>query len=211
MKRLSCGIGTMKVYIRSMYKLLLLFATLIISSCAFYGTGIQTINGTLTGNVPASVTIALFPSDAQNTFIYDGTNDAYGADKDMIYQNEIGNTAGEFSPVSGTSETVTGTDYSITLPDDPESVKCLVAWEDLDGDGNLDLGIETAYLPYKDIDNSNHVIHWFSYIEVAEEITYIAVHSTLERSDVDYDLKSYDPHNSFLYAIGDEGYNFNFR
>lgn len=194
-----------------MYKLLLSLAALIISSCTFYGTGIQTINGTLTGNVPADVKIALFPPNAQNTFIYDSTNDAYGADKDMIYQNEIGNITGEFSPVSGTFAAITGTEYSITFPDDPSTVKCLVGWEDSDGDGNLDLGTETAYLPYKEIENSKHVIHWFSYIEVAEQISYIAVHSTLERNDIDYDLNFFDPHKSFLYAIGVDNYNFNFR
>jgi hypothetical protein len=194
-----------------MYKIFLLFAIIITSSCAFYGDGVPTITGSITGNVPVSVKVALFPANSQNTFVYDRTNDSYGADKDMIFKNENGDEAGEFSPVSGLIITPSGRDYSIDFPDDPETVKCLVAWEDLDGDDNLDLGTEPAYLPYKDIDGTDHVIHWFSYIEVAEEVTYLAIHSTLDRNEVDYDLNNYDPHDSFIYAIGDDEYNFNFR
>lgn len=191
------------VYNKNMIKYAFLLLIVVFASCVYYGSGIRTVTGTISGTVPANVKIGLFPPDEPNIFIYDEQN---ATDKDIIDRNNSGATTGSFSPVLFESAAADGT-FSIEFPEDPATIKCLVAWDDLNGDNIFDLGSEDAYLPVKTINGTDYVVHHFTYIEVTEVITYLAVYSNMDPQSVDFDTL-YDDNFD---AIGAEGYNFNFR
>ncbi len=53
--------------------------------------------------------------------------------------------------------TITGSTYTITFPEDEDTMGAFIAWEDTDGDDLLDDG-ENAYFPMKDFDGTDHVV-----------------------------------------------------
>lgn len=189
-------------------------------SCVLTGSGIRTVSGMLDGSsIPTTIKIGLFPPGNEYTFEYDKTEDdsTGSAEKDMIFRNissneKDGSTGNYiFAPVPGFVVTPESGQYSIIFPEDPTTVKCLIAWDDINGDGQFDLGSEDAFLPVKKINGTFYVIHYFSSIEVVENITYLAVYSTMDREDPDYDLDFYDPHQDNFDAIGADGFDFNIR
>lgn len=189
-------------------KLRLPFLVLILSSCILLGSGTRIVSGTLTGNVPATVKVGLFAPGSATTFIHDSFNNL---DLDIVKANdlgdEIGDAAGPFTPV--VVAVPSGGSYTIEFPEDPSTVKCLIAWNDVDGDGlyDFDNTAETAYLPVKTIDEVNYAVHHFSSIEEASVVTYLAIYSNMDYSAVDFGI-FYDDNFD---AIGADGFNFNFR
>ncbi|MBB6481365.1 hypothetical protein [Spirochaeta isovalerica] len=189
-----------------------------LSSCVLTGSGIRDISGKLFGTVPASVKVGFFPPGNDYAFTYDKTEDdsTGGADKDMVFTNATGHEKDGstgvhvFTPVAGLIATPSGGEFSLTLPDDPTTITCLIAWDDANDDDQFDLGSEDAYLPVIELEGKNHVVHHFSYIEVVENITYEAVYSTMDRDDVYYDLDFYEPRQDGFDVIGADGFNFYF-
>lgn len=177
-------------------------AAIVLCSCILYGSGTKIVSGTLNGTVPSTAKIGLFSADDDNTFLYGSTE---GTEKDVIYINTSGDTTGLFTPVLYVSPDGDDT-YSITFPDDPSTVKCLVAWDDLNDDDIFDLDTESAYLPVKTIDSINYVVHHFSYIELTEVITYYAVYSNIDSTATDYGTL----YNDNFDAIGADNFDFNF-
>ena len=173
--------------------------TVILCSCVLYGSGIRTIPGTLKGTVPANAKVGLFARDVANTFIHDSPNNT---DEDIIYRNLLpGDTTGSFTPIVFVSPSI-GDTYTITFPNNPSTVKYLVAWDDLNADNIFDLGTEQAFLPVKTINSVDNVIHHFSYLEIVEVITYIAVYSVNTTND--------SLRNDNFDAFGNSGIDFNF-
>lgn len=190
-----------------MKKILYLLIPLLFISCINVGSGIRTLTGSALNNVPANLKIALFSRDDRNTFIHD---DYDNDEKDIVFRTEDGQEAGAFTPVRMATINPDNS-YSILFPEDPSTVKCLIAWNDLDNDDEFDLGTEAAYLPVKTIDSVDFTVHSFSYIEEAAVITYLAIYSTMDRDSFRYDLDNYPPLDDNFDALGAEGYNFNFR
>jgi len=168
-----------------------------LASCVLYGSGIRVVEGTLSGTVPVNAKIGLFPNTDSNTFLYDQFNNG---DPDVIYQNKIGAIVGTFIPVLLVSP-ASGNSYSITLPEEPSTIKCLIAWDDINGDDIFDIGTESGYLPVKSINGTSHVVKSFSYIDVTEVITYIVNYSNLSYTET---------HEDNFDAIGADGFNFVF-
>jgi len=193
-----------------MKKLLIPFLVVLLSSCVFTGTGIREVSGNLNAAAPVTVKVGLFSPGKDYTFQFDKTNDDQGAEKDEIFRNESGDekngTANLIPPVEGLVATPSGGEYTITFPEDPSTVKCLIAWNDVNGDGLFDLGSEDAFLPVKLIDGQWNAVHHFSYIKVVENITYEAVYSLMDSEAVGYDTL----HQDSFDAIGATGFNFNF-
>lgn len=195
-----------------MKNIIIILTALILTSCVWVGSGIRTVTGTVSGTGLTNVKVGLFAPDNLYVFSHDDFNDA---NKDVVFKNgngaesssEVG--VGLLSPVQYVS-VGTGGAYSMLFPDDPSTVKCLIAWDDTIADNQFDLGTEPAYLPVKDMGGSDFVIHYFSHIEVAEAITYLAVYSAMDRTAVDYDLDFFDPHQDNFDAIGADGFDFTF-
>lgn len=185
-----------------MKKYFILLIPVLLSSCVYYGSGIKTVTGTLYGIVPATAKVGLFPPDDDNTFLYGST---LGTEKDVIYKNKSDALTGIFTPVHFVTPAGDGT-YSITFPDDPSTVKCLVAWDDLNSDNMFDLDLEMAYLPVKTVDSIVNVVHHFSSEEVTEVITYYAVYSKNDPMASASDTL----HNENFDAIGSNNFDFNF-
>lgn len=183
-----------------MRKILIIIATTLICSCDWYGSGITTISGSLSGVLQtANVKVGAFSDNL--SFLYDQYTPG---DSDVIFTDQAGNEVGDltapvYTPIVIASPGLSGS-YSLSLPDDPTTIKCVIAWID-DGDNFYDFDTEKAYLPVKTIDGSSYIITSFSYIEVVEQITYIANYS-----DQSY-ITTYQDN---LDAIGADGFNFVF-
>ncbi len=186
-----------------MKKYFIPLSAIVLCSCVLYGSGIKIITGTLSGGLlTANIKIGLFAADDDNTFLYGVTE---GTGKDVIYKNESDETTGLFTPVLYVSPAGDNT-YTISFPDDPSTVKCLVAWDDGNSDNIFDLATEIAYLPVKTIDSVDYVVHHFSYIELVEVITYYAVYSNLDSTAIDFGTL----YNDNFDAIDAENFDFNF-
>lgn len=199
--------GTLKivVYNNTMRKYLILIIPIILSSCVYYGSGIKTVTGSMSGGLlTGTVKVGLFSDNL--TFLYDNFTPG---DPDKIYQEKSAGPAGSYTPII--QGTVTSSTYTITFPDDPSIINCLIAWDDVNTDGFFDLdGSEIAYLPVKTINNELSVITNFTYIEEVKLITYIVNHT-------DIDLFSTSPTTIFpnkltdnFDAIGAGGFDFVF-
>jgi hypothetical protein len=185
-----------------MKKFILPVCTVILCSCILYGSGIKTLTGTLSGGLlTANVKVGLFADGI--TFLYDNLTPG---DPDKIDREENDGNTGTYTPVVlGTL--LTATSYTITFPDDPSTVKSLVAWDDADLDGVFDLdGSEIAYFPVKTINSVNSVITHFTYIDITEVITYQAVFHNIDPLAADFNTL----HSDNFDAIGAGDFNFNF-
>jgi len=195
-----------------MKKLLIPLVAILFSSCVLTGTGSREVSGSLNAAAPATVKVGLFPPGKEYTFSFDELNDEYGTEKDEIFKNDLSQekdgSVGTFllAPVTGLVTTPSGGEYTITFPEDPSTVKCLIAWNDINGDGLFDLGSEDAFLPVKQIDGQWNAVHYFFYIEVVENVTYLAVYSLMDSEAVGYKTL----HQDNFDAIGATGFNFNF-
>jgi len=190
---LWCIISDMRKHLFSLIIIILL------TSCVYYGSGIQIVTGTVTGS-PANLKIGLF--DPAVFFTYDEYT--IGAETDEIFMDNLDQETGTYTPVLLIAPT--GTTYSLTLPDDPSTVKCLIAWDDTVNDDIFDIGTENGFLPVKTIDNIEYVVTHFNYLEVAEVITYLSVYRKKDPLSIDFDTL----YNDNFDAIGADGFNFNF-
>lgn len=190
------------VYNVIMRKYLIMVITVILCSCVFHGSGIKTVTGTLSGVLlTGNVKVGLFPKNDANTFIYDQFSTT---EQDMIDQNKELEIVGIFPSVVVVSPAVDNT-YSIIFPDDTATVKCLIAWDDLNDDDSFDLELEAAYLPVKTINSVENVVHHFTALDVTEVITYEAVYSSLDLLATDQ-----SQHSDNFDAIGAGGFDFLF-
>ncbi len=173
--------------------ILILFLSILASSCVFYGSGTRTITGEITGG--SNVKIGLFPPS--DTFSYDVYTPG---DTDKVFDD---NTTDTFTPVTDPQPVSPGADnsFTITFPVDPSTVKTLLAWNDLNSNDIYDMATEAAYFPVKTIGGTGYVVTGFTYIETVEVITYI-VHYT----DTSYTYT----YNDNFDAIGASGFNFTF-
>jgi len=204
MRKLYNGTGRIVVYNRNMRKYLIPLVTIALCSCVYYGSGIKIVTGTLSGALLTSnVKIGLFPEDI--TFYYDSYTN--GADPDKIFEEKNAGPAGSYTPVVlGTFPT--SASYTITFPDDPSIINCLVAWDDVNGDNDFDLdGSEMAYLPVKTVNGELSVVTNFGYIEEVQVITYIVNYVDIDLyADSDFPDKFTDNFD----AIGAGDFNFIF-
>jgi hypothetical protein len=137
------------------------------------------------------------------SFEYD--NGVPEGEPDVIFRDQLGNEVGDgtapvYSPVVYFSSGLSGS-FTLTLPDDPSTIECLIAWEDVNDDNIYDFDTEIAYLPVKAINGESSIINSLTYIEVAEEITYIVNYT---------EISSGESHQDNFDAIGSEGFNFVF-
>lgn len=171
-----------------MSKYLVLILLILITSCVYYGSGIRTVTGTVTGG--SNVKVGVFPS----TVIFYPDTFVPAGDPDVVYSDNLYNTDGIFTPVDFVSPS--GGAYSIILPEDPSLINNLIAWDDTNNDNIYDMPAEAAYFPVKAINGTDYVIKYFTNIEVTEEITYIVNYG--DHYDDNFD------------AIGADGFNFTF-
>ena len=190
-----------------MRKIIILCLTILLSSCVYYGSGIRTVTGSIGGTVPANLKIGVFAETV--TFKYDNFTPG---DPDRVYMDHLDNYFGSGTSVTYTPVVLatldTATTYTITLPSDPSTIKCLIAWDDVLNDNIFDIENESAYLPVKNIFNVDSVVNFFDYIELAQVITYISNYSALTLYTGNYIPISYSTDN--FDAIGADGFNFIF-
>jgi len=100
--------------------------------------------------------------------------------------------AGAYTPLETTLPSDDGT-YSLNLPDDVTQMGTVVAWIDTNGDGNFDLGTETGYLPVKNIDGTDYVVH-FGYLSAGGASAILVSYGSGQNDDIS--------------LVGYTGYNF---
>lgn len=197
-------------YIDVMRKLLIpaLTAAVLLLYCVLNGSGYTVISGKVSGGPPATMKVGLFAPSANYMYLHDFYNDG---DKDIIFIDLSGDETGTLTPLANPIVTLNADDeYTITFPSDPETVRYLIAWNDVDNSDDIDLLTENAFLPVKLINGEENVIHHFSF-EEALILTYNAVYSTMDRNSEEYDLDNYSPHQDSFDAIGTSGFDFNYR
>lgn len=128
------------------FSILFILAAVLLAGCSLLGGGTTTITGTINGST-VNVVVAVFSDDYW--FLDDNTVE------DVVASEFSGGTS--FTPI--VKATISGTGYSIDLPEDPETVGDLIAWVDADQDGVFDFGDgETGYFPIKNVGGTEYVI-----------------------------------------------------
>ncbi len=129
--------------------LMTVFMSCDVSDSGGSGSGSWTISGTV--SVISNVLVGRFSSDYW--FVED-----FGGEEDVVYEEwNSSSTNGEFSPLHTVSPEADGS-FSIALPENVEDMGDLIAWVDSDGDGMFNLGTESGYFPWKEIEGTDYVV-----------------------------------------------------
>lgn len=124
---------------------LVIVSILLLTSCFLLGGGPRTLTGTINGTT-VNVVVAAFSDD-------------YWFLDDNITEDEVESEFGGATNISPLAiGTISGTSFSITLPDDVTTVGDLIAWVDTDLDGIFDIGSEQGYFPRKSVDGVEYVV-----------------------------------------------------
>ena len=155
----------------------LLFSALVLpTGCLLLGDGdgdgVRELTGAIGGST-INVKVGAFSDDH---WFHD---DSFAVEEDEVATESTAGATGAFTPL--VLGTVSGSTYSITLPDEVETMGDLLAWVDTNSDGIFDLGTEQGYFPVKTVDGTGYVIsigyilgdYSYSYYNTAESMTYI--------------------------------------
>ncbi len=121
---------------------LILFSFLIFSSCT-----LESDTDTVTGSIlitTTNVKVGAFHNDLW--FLGSSSGDEV---------TSISFGTAPYTPI--VLGTITGSTYTITFPEDEDTMGDFIAWVDTDGDDILDDG-ENAYFPMKDFDGTDYVV-----------------------------------------------------
>lgn len=133
---------------------LILATFVLLSGCTLFGPGPKTITGSITGST-SNLVIAAFSDDYW--FL-----DNLSGDDDEVGSESGGGTS--FDPIA--TGTISGSTYSITLPDDVSTMGDLIAFVDTNSNGTFDLGAgELGYFPMKTVDGTAYVVSIGSLLE----------------------------------------------
>jgi len=125
-----------------------ILAIVLFTGCSLLGGGGPK---TLTGSITGSTTNVVVGAFSNAYRFYDGL----AGDEDEVASESAGGSS--FTPIA--KATITGTTYSIDLPEDVATMGYLIAWVDNNQNGVYDLGNgEAGYFPMKSINGMDYVV-----------------------------------------------------
>ncbi len=141
-----------------------LWPVLLLFSCGGGGNDEETSASArnITGTVNISTTDVVIGTFHDDYWF----SSSYSGDEDVVASEFSTTPPAEFSPL-GTALPDGSGFYNLSLPSDPSTLGCVIAWVDSDGDGKFDLGTESGYFPVKTIDGTDYVIDSFGWIDLS--------------------------------------------